>query len=612
MVGLITGLTTSMRQMPSPITLTRLSTAAFIAALVVLVTLAAMVFWETRSFDDASWTRVALVVTACLALVLLATAWLLSRRVIDHFSRAQTMARLGEARLHAALQSCGDALIVTDEAGKVTMINPIAEALTGWTQNQAEGVALEQVFEIASELTRETVESPVSRVLDEGKAVGLPEDTVLLARDGTERPIDASGAPIRGANGETVGVVLVFRDVTARKQAEQARERLLRAEAAREAAVRANQAKDQFLALVSHELRSPLAAIRGWLHLLESGFVPQSEMLGALQRIYRNTRLQERLVSDLLDISRITAGKLEVNRSPVDLVRIVQAAIDGCSSLAEQRGVALVLEGADPRLFVLGDEQRLIQSVANLIGNGIKFARAGGSVVVRVQRVDDNAVVTVSDTGIGMAPGVLERLFERFWQADSSKAREHGGLGLGLAITKHLIDEHGGTIQAASAGPGSGSTFTVKLPLLDVGWVGKDLPALAGGKAKDLTGVHVLLVDDDQDARDATQILLQTCGARVDVAGSAQAAIQSFESEAPSVVVSDIGMPDADGYSLAAEIRRRDARSGRRTPMIALTGYASAGDLREALERGFDTHLAKPVDPERLAVQIEALVRKLQ
>ena len=215
------------------------------------------------------------------------------------------------------------------------------KALTGWTQGEAEGRPLEQVFRILSESTREAVESPVSHVLREGKATGLPDHTLLVARDGTERPIDDSGAPIRGANGEIVGVVVVFRDITARKQAEQARERLLRAEAAREAAVRANEAKDQFLALVSHELRSPLAAIRGWLHLLDSGFVPQSEMRGALQRIYRNTRLQERLVSDLLDISRITAGKLEVIRSPVDLVRIAQAAIDGCSSLAEQRGVAL-------------------------------------------------------------------------------------------------------------------------------------------------------------------------------------------------------------------------------------------------------------------------------
>ena len=609
---MVTSLRANTHPMPSSNTLIRLSTAAFIAALAMLVILAAIVLWEMRTFDDASPTRIALILITCAALVLLRVAWLLSRRVVAHFDQAQTTARLGQARLHATLQSCGDALIVTDETGKVTMANPIAERLTGWTQGEAQGRPLEEVFRILSESSREAIESPASQVLREGKGTDLPEHTLLVARDGTERPIDDSGAPIRGANGEIVGVVVVFRDITARKQAEQARERLLRAEAAREAAVRASEAKDQFLALVSHELRSPLAAIRGWLHLLESGFVPQSEMRGALQRIHRNTRLQERLVSDLLDISRITAGKLEVIRSPVDLVRIAQAAIDGCSSLAEQRSVGLRLERPELRLFVLGDEQRLIQSVSNLVGNGIKFTRAGGSVVVRVQRLDGSAAVTVSDTGIGMTPDVLGRLFEKFWQADSTKAREHGGLGLGLAITKHLIDEHDGTIQAASAGPGSGSTFTIKLPLLDVGWVAKDHPTPTPADAHDLTGVHVLLVDDDQDARDATQILLQARGAKVDVAGSVRGAIHTYEAASPSVVVSDIGMPEEDGYSLADEIRKRDARLGKRTPMIALTGYASAGDLREALQRGFDTHLAKPVDPEHLAAQIGTLVQQRQ
>jgi CheY-like chemotaxis protein len=289
-------------------------------------------------------------------------------------------------------------------------------------------------------------------------------------------------------------------------------------------------------------------------------------------------------------------------------VKITQAAIDGCRWMAEQRGVALALEKAEPRLLVLGDEQRLIQSVANLAGNAIKFTRAGGSVAVRVHRLGDNAAVTVSDTGIGMTPVVLGRLFERFWQADSSKAREHGGLGLGLAITKHLIDEHGGTIRAASEGLGCGSTFTIELALLDVGWVGKDLRPVRADD-KDLTGIHILLVDDDQDARDATQILLQARGARVETAGSVQGAIRSYEAAPPSVIVSDIGMPDEDGYSLAEEIRKRDARSGKRTPMIALTGYAGAGDLREALERGFDTHLTKPVDPESLADRVAALAR---
>jgi PAS domain S-box-containing protein len=597
---------TDARPLPSLATVTHLSRAAFIGAVAALVVLAAMSVWQARRFD--SELAGPLTLTAGLALTFLAAAWLLSRRAVVRLDRAQVAARLGEARLHATLQSCGDALIVTDKHGKVTLLNPAAEILTGWSQSAAEGLSLEQVFRIVSESTREPLESPAGPVLRDGTVVGLSDPMLLIARDGTERPIEDSAAPIRGA--DTAGVVLVFRDVTARRLSEQARERLLRAEAAREAAVRANEAKDQFLALVSHELRSPLAAIRGWLHLLDGGFVRQAELRGALERISRNTRLQERLVSDLLDISRITAGKLEVMRAPVDLVKVVQIAVDGCVSLAQQKGVAVVLEKHEARIIVLGDEQRLVQSIANLAGNGIKFTPPGGSVLVRVERGDHHAVVTVADDGIGVSPEVIGRLFERFWQADSSKAREHGGLGLGLAITKHLIDEHGGTIDAASAGAGSGSTFTIRLPALDVDSVGEEVPAPSERDSKDLTGMHVLLVDDDRDARDATQILLEARGAKVSAAGSVKGAIRSYEAEPPSVVVSDIGMPDVDGYALAGEIRERDALAGTRTPMIALTGYAGTSDFREALQRGFDAHLAKPVDPDNLAVQIAALVRK--
>jgi PAS domain S-box-containing protein len=596
--------------MASPTTLTHVSTAAFSAALVLLAAVGAIVLLAMRGATAVEPMRAVFIATTGVALLLLATAWAVSRRLVDQYNRAQTLARVGEARLHATLQSCGDALIVADDGGNVTMVNPVAETLTGWAQEQGAGRPLEVVFQLVNETTQEALENPVRQVLREGRTAAVPDHAVLLARDGSERPIDGSAALIRDAHSDTAGAVLVFRDISARRQADQARESVVRAEAARDAALRASEAKDQFLALVSHELRSPLAAIRGWLHLLDNGFVPQSELHGALQRIHRNTRLQERLVSDLLDLSRISAGKLEVIRSPINLVKVAQAAIDACSLLADERGVALVLEQPEPLLLVLGDEQRLIQAVANLTGNGIKFTGAGGSVVVLVERLDNDAAVKVMDSGIGMAPEVLERLFEPFWQPDSSKARKQGGLGLGLAITKHLIEEHDGTIQAASAGPGLGSTFTIRLPLLEAGFAGRDFPALRAPGVKDLAGVRILLVDDDQDARDATQILLQARGAEIQVAGSVQAAIRLLEAAPPTVVVSDIGMPDEDGYSLAREVRERDARTGRRTPMIALTGYASAGDLREALERGFDMHVAKPVDPESLTARITALVRQ--
>ena len=247
---------------------------------------------------------------------------------------------------------------------------------------------------------------------------------------------------------------------------------------------RLQELQNTFVSIVSHELQTPVAIIKGYAGTLRR---PDASWSPAVVQRIASTIEEEcdrltRLITDLLDLSRMTANKLEVIRSPVNLVKIVQAAVDACSPLAEERGISLALEQPEARLFVLGDEQRLIQSVANLTGNGIKFTRPHGSVVVRVQRLEpDTVVVTVSDTGIGMTPEVLERLFEPFWQADSSKSREHGGLGLGLAITKHLIDEHDGSIQATSAGPGLGSTFTIRLPLLDVGAAGGDAPRRRAG-----------------------------------------------------------------------------------------------------------------------------------
>ena len=413
--------------------------------------------------------RFALMLLGVCAPAFLLMSWVFNRRAVDQLRAAQRLAHVGEAKLLSTLKSCGDALIVTDEGGKVTMLNPVAQGLTGWREDQARGVPLEDVFKIVNEFTRAPVESPVGRVLREGKVVGLANHTVLIARDGTERPIDDSGAPIRDGYGDMIGVVLVFRDVTERRQIELARERMLRAEGEREAAVRSNAAKDDFLALVSHELRAPLAAIRGWLHLLLTGMLPGPEARGALERIQRNTRLQERLINDLLDVSRITAGKLEVIRSPVELRGIVDAAIEECRPSAEQKQIDLVLETPHARALVMGDEQRLVQAVGNLIGNGIKFTPQGGRIAVRLESLAEEAVVTVCDTGIGMTPDALPHLFERFWQADSSKTRQHGGLGLGLTITKHLIDEHQGRIEATSPGPGQGSSFTIRLPAL-ISW----------------------------------------------------------------------------------------------------------------------------------------------
>ena len=555
---------------------------------------------------EALITRLMLALLTAAALLTLTASWWFSRRALTEVRRLQRLAQMGEARLLVTLQSCGDGLIVTDDEGKITMLNPVAQALTGWREQDARGLPLEQVFRIINEFTRAEVESPVGRVLREGKIVGLANHTVLIARDGSERPIDDSGAPIKDGDNRVAGVVLVFRDVSARRHAEVARERLLRAEAEKEGAIRASEAKDQFLALVSHELRAPLAAIRGWLHLLMSGFIAPAGVPDALQRIYRNTRLQERLVNDLLDVSRIAAGKLEVLRVPIDLVEVVRTAFEECRASAEQKKVQLRLRCEAARLHVMGDEQRLVQVVSNLLGNAIKFTPAGGSVTLALERRNDCARITVADTGLGMTPEVMERLFDRFWQADSSRTRDQGGLGLGLAIAKYLIEEHRGHVAACSEGMHRGSTFTVELPVLSI-----DRPALPDASQpltgeRDLVGVQVLLVDDDADARDAVQIFLDLRGAQVSVADSVEHALQVFERHRPDVVVSDISMPQADGYLLAESVRRIEQQHNgeARSALIALTGFAADTDRRMALERGFDDHLAKPIDLDQLAGRI--------
>lgn len=558
----------------------------------------------TAGTRELVWTRLTLLALTAAALLTLGISWRFSHRAVKELRRVEALARAGEARMLVTLRSCGDGLIVTDDHGAVTMLNPVAQALTGWREEDARGLPLEQVFRIVHEYTRAEVENPVGRVLREGKVVGLANHTVLIARDGSERPIDDSGAPIRGDSGEIIGVVLVFRDVSARRHAEVARERLLRAEAEKDGAIRASEAKDQFLALVSHELRAPLAAIRGWLHLLMSGFVAPNGVSDALQRIYRNTRLQERLVNDLLDVSRIAAGKLEVLRVPIDLVEVVRTAFEECRATAEQKKVRLTLACDEPRLYVMGDEQRLIQVVSNLLGNAIKFTPADGSVLLKLQQRDEHALITVADTGMGMTEEVRERLFDRFWQADSSRTREQGGLGLGLAIAKYLVEEHRGRIEAASEGLNRGSTFSITLPLLSMEQPALPVPAMPALEPRDLDGVAVLLVDDDADSRDAVQIFLGLRGAAVNVADSVEHALQIYERSLPHVVVSDISMPQADGYALAQSIRAVEATLRRRSVLIAVTGFASDGDRRMALESGFDDHLGKPIDLEHLANRI--------
>ena len=512
--------------------------------------------------------------------------------------RAERVVRESEERLRVTLQSIGDAVIATDPNGRVVFMNEVAEQLTGWTRTDAAGELLEAVFRIVNEQTRAVVESPVHKVMRDGVIVGLANHTVLLGRHGVETPIDDSGAPIRDAGGEIMGVVLVFRDVSGRKEAERQVEQLALEAAAREAAERASAAKDEFLAVLSHELRSPLQGILGWLGVLRAGDAAQQER--AVKAIERGVRQQAQLVGDLLDASRVVAGKFQVERAVVDPASLLRECLDEIQPLVGEKGVTLEIDVADCGA-VMGDVRRLRQSISNLLGNAVKFTPSGGAIRVRCLKREARVVLTVSDTGEGIDPRFLPHLFDRFSQAVTARPHPTGGLGLGLSIARQIIDLHGGTISAQSDGLGRGSTFEITLPS-----AADALPAPPrerGAAAASLAGLSVLVVDDDDDTREALKVLLGLRGADVLDASSVAEALALYASRRPRVVVSDISMPGEDGYALAAALRA--AGDGPLT--VALTGYAADSDRRQAQAAGFDAHVAKPVDLDELVAVIVAL-----
>lgn len=516
------------------------------------------------------------------------------------------------------LESIGDAVIATDVQGRVVFMNPVAEHLTGWRFDDARGRICGDVFNIANEQTRLPVDNPVTRVLADGVVVGLANHTVLIAVDGTERPIDDSGAPIRNRDGRIVGVVLVFRDVTERRRTElerQAhaaeRERLLEAErAARADAERASRVKDDFVGMVSHELRTPLNAILGWTQLMAQGRNDPAVLERGLDVVSRNTRVQVQVISDLLDVSRIVSGKLRVEMQPVDLALVIRQAVETVQHQADSKSIA-VRRDLEPNVgLIAGDPARLEQVVWNLLSNAIKFTPSSGQVSVALRSVDSHAEITVQDSGAGIRADVLPHIFDRFHQADSSITRRFGGLGLGLAIVKHLVELHGGTVRAQSAGEGHGATFTISLPSStrparrDSGVIVLDNEEAQVPIALD--GVRVLVVEDEPDTAEFVKRLLETNGAAVTVAESAAEALSLFRSDPPDVLISDIGLPDVDGYELLRQIRQETAPSSVGIPAIALTAYARSEDRTRALLVGYQAHLAKPVEATDLLATISS------
>jgi signal transduction histidine kinase/ActR/RegA family two-component response regulator len=380
----------------------------------------------------------------------------------------------------------------------------------------------------------------------------------------------------------------------------------------------ANRIKDEFLATLSHELRTPLTAILGWASMLAEGGLDAGATARAVAAIGRNARAQKQIVEDVLDVSRIITGKLRLEMRPVELRALVQDAVESVRPAAEAKGVYLSTLLAPEVGEVTADPDRLQQVMWNLLSNAVKFTPEGGRVEVELRRAGAHTALRVGDTGQGIEPGFLPHVFDRFRQADMGTTRQHGGLGLGLAIVRHLVELHGGEVSAESAGRGHGSTFTLRLPIRPTPRVSdgsgpsvfKAAPTAGDPRAASLAGTRVLLVEDEEDARAMLQALLEGAGASVDAVGSAAEAWARLEGAGCDVLVSDIGMPDEDGYSLIKRVRGHSAARVRTTPAVALTAYARDDDRARALAAGFDAFLPKPVEPAELLAGVADLSRR--
>jgi PAS domain S-box-containing protein len=386
---------------------------------------------------------------------------------------------------------------------------------------------------------------------------------------------------------------------------------------AREEAEAANRLKDEFLATLSHELRTPLTAVLGWARMLRGGELDESAAHRALEIIERNAEAQQQLIEDVLDVSRIVTGKLRLDLRPVELLPLVLAAVDAVSPAAEAKNIQLSVNAAPEANLVSADPSRLQQVFWNLLTNAIKFTPKGGKVEVGLERAGESVRVSVSDTGVGIAKEFLPHVFDRFRQAESTSSRHYSGLGLGLAVVRHLVEQHGGTVSAESRGANQGSTFTIELPLLVHNWNGSELERQNKGEharrvdsSDSLKGVRALIVEDESDTRELLAVLLRQHGAQVTTSGAAAEALAALRHEPPDVLLSDIGMPGEDGYWLIKQVRGLEAERGGMVPAVALTAYSTEADRERALAAGFQAYVSKPIESAALINAVADVARR--
>ncbi|MGH8217906.1 MAG: PAS domain S-box protein [Steroidobacteraceae bacterium] len=605
--------------------------------------------------------------------------------------------------LEVALASIGDAVIITDDEGRASFLNPVAESLTGWTSEEAQGEPLARVLHIVNERTRAPVHDLAAKVLRTGLIQGLANHSVLLSRSGREIPIDDSAAPIRLQDGRTIGVVIVFRDITERRRSElrsawlasivestddaivsknldgtitswnPAAGRLFGYSAAEiigkpittiiprelhaeehyilqclrrgeridhfdtvrlakdgrridvslsispirdedgqvvgaskiarditdrkklESGLREEQRlKDEFLATLGHELRNPIAPIYTAAELLSRLALQEDRAASAVGVIQRQTRQLMRLVDDLLDIARITQGRIALEQETIAFEDIVQQGIETAGPLLEEKRQRLTAVSSSlPHLFVRGDRVRLIQCVSNMVTNAAKFTQAGGEIRVTTRVDGEMALIEVGDNGCGIAPELLPRVFDLFVQGDRTLDRPQGGLGIGLAMVKQLVEMHGGSVAARSAGPDQGATFEIRIPRVDPLPAPEPVESAAPAARR-----RVIVVDDNADAADSLALLLQAVGHDAEAVHSSREALERIKSFKPEIALLDIGLPEIDGYELAKHLRAGREFSGLR--LVAVTGYGRAEDRQRACAAGFDDHLVKPVDLQSL------------
>jgi PAS domain S-box-containing protein len=502
------------------------------------------------------------------------------------------------------LDASHEAVFAWELDGRIVFWNRGAEELYGWTRDEAVGTHSHTLLATEHPLGMPRLEEIVAA---EGRWEGQLSHAT---RDGPRVLVESRWVVEQVGVGQAI-VLEANRDVTDRRRLENEREALLASErAARAEAERAAHLRDEFVALVSHELRTPLNAILGWATMLQAGKLDAAATAKALEVVVRNAKAQAELVEDLLDISRIGSGKLRLDVRPVNLAAIMENVVASHVPAARARGVRLELHAEEGDFTVQGDPGRLEQIVANVLSNAIKFTPKGGSVEAIGRRAGSRVEVVVRDTGQGIAPEFLPHIFERFRQAEASLTRQHRGLGLGLALVKFLVEQHGGAVRAESEGEGHGSTFTLSLPLATFKQPAGAAPSPIDACAS-LAGVKTLVLDDEEDARALLHRILVDCHAEVTIAGSAREALDLLPRVHPDVMICDIGMPETDGYHFITAVRALPPEQGGRTPAVALTALARPEDRLRALRAGYQMHLAKPVDQSELLVALANLAGRL-